>query len=287
MPDTKTDLALRRLVLPYLLPGLLLPTLAGCKPGYSPNTYAATAAQQEAAVQRGIVIGVRQVQISTSGAVGAAAGGAVGGLAGAQVPGGSVGTALGAIGGTLVGGVGGAAAAQAVGETKGWEYIVQESGDKLVSVTQTSKTALPIGQHVLVIADSQQARIVPDYTVQPAPPPAAKPAVPDGTAAPEINVSPLLPAAGDLAPLQLAPLDMGGAATVPPTLASPASNPAPAPAAPDAAATPAPASSASPAPATPPATSATPPAATPPAQTTPAAPASTPAPLPAVQKAPN
>ncbi len=184
--------------------------LAGCGQGYSPNTYAATAAQQEAAVQRGVIIGVRQVLITTDGTVGAAAGGAVGGVAGSQVAGGAVITALGAVGGSIVGGIGGQAAAQAVADTKGWEYVVQEEpGDKLVSVTQTSKTPLALGAHVLVIAGSQQARIVPDYTV-----PVAAPA-PTPTPAPapvnlEININPALPTAGPQAAVPGAPVTVPG-----------------------------------------------------------------------------
>ncbi len=185
------------------LPIALLPLgLAGCHPGYSPNTYAANAAQMEANVQRGTIIGVRPVVISANGTVGAATGAAVGGVAGSQIAGAPVVTALGAIGGTLVGGIGGTAAAQVIADAKGWEYIVQEDGDKLVSVTQTSKAALPIGLHVLVIAGTQQARIVPDYTVQiaAAPPPAKPPAAPSGPVAVEMNINPVLPdeGAGDL-----------------------------------------------------------------------------------------
>ena len=228
---------MRRQPLPYvLLPGLLL-ALAGCNEGYSPNTYASNAAQEEANVQRGMIIGVRQVMISANGTIGAATGGAVGGVAGAQVSGAPVVTALGAIGGTLVGGIGGAAAAQAVANTKGWEYIVQETGDKLVSVTQTSKTALPVGLHVLVIAGTQQARIVPDYTVQnaaaaPTPKAAAANSIQPATALnsstiTEVNVSPLLPAAGAAEPLQVAPPNAASDPTIPsaPSPASPAVTP--------------------------------------------------------------
>jgi len=232
----KMELSLRRHALPFfLLPGLL--ALAGCGEGYSPNTYAATAAQEEAAVQRGMIVGVRQVLISANGTIGAAAGGAAGGVAGSQVAGGSLVTALGAIGGTLVGGIGGTAAAHAVADTKGWEYIVQEDpGDKLVSVTQTSKTALPLGLHVLVIAGTQQARIVPDYTVQiasaapaPAPAGAAKTAAaPDGSAAFEVDISPVLPSAGTAEPLQVAPIPAANALTTAPapSPAAPSSKPA-------------------------------------------------------------
>jgi outer membrane lipoprotein SlyB len=233
---------LRRLALPFLLfPGLLPLALAGCHEGYSPNTYASTAAQQEATVQRGVIIGVRPVLITADGTIGAAAGGAAGGVAGAQASGGPVTSAFGAVGGALVGGIGGAAAEQAVADAKGWEYIVQETGGSLVSVTQTSKMALPVGQHVLVI-DGKQARIVPDYTVQiAATPPAAKPPVTKATkttAAPNvstttpIHVSPLPPAASAAGPVQAAPVTEASGPTVP-SASSPASaNPTATPLAP-------------------------------------------------------
>jgi outer membrane lipoprotein SlyB len=221
------------LALPLLFAEILaILGLSGCGGGYSPNTYAAAAAQQEAAVQRGTIIGVRQVLISPDGTIGAAAGGAAGGVAGAQVAGAPLVTALGAIGGSLVGGIGGAAAAKAVGNTKAWEYIVQEEpGDKLVSVTQTSKVALNLGLHVLVIAGTQQARIVPDYTVQTAAEgptgsaPVAKPVTPPAAAANvEIDIGPV-PASDAPAPVPAAP---DTAAPVPATAPAPqAANPAP------------------------------------------------------------
>lgn len=230
---------MRRLALSFFLfPGLLPLSLAGCSGGYSPNTYASTAAQQQATVERGVIIGARPVLISPNGTVGAATGAAAGGVAGAQLPGSTVATAFGAIGGTLVGGVAGTAAEQAVGNTKAWEYIVQETGDKLVSITQTSKIPLPIGLNVLVIAGTQQARIVPDYTVQtaaaaPAKPAAAKapatPAVPNGSAATEVDVGPLLPDDGAVAPLQVEPLNVASDPTPAPASAAPvAAQPAPA-----------------------------------------------------------
>ena len=83
---------------------------------------------------------------------------------------------------------------------------------------------MPIGQHVLVIADSQQARIVPDYTVQIAPP-AAKPAAPSATAESantEINIGPLPQAPDAVDTSQLAPV---------PVAADPAAMPPPAQAA--------------------------------------------------------
>jgi len=236
----KTDLSLRRHALPFVL--FLLPlTLAGCHQGYSPDTYASNAAQEEAAVQRGVIIGVRPVLISANGTVGAVTGGAAGGVAGSQISGSTVVTALGAIGGGLVGGIGGTAAAHAVADTKGWEYIVQEPGDKLVSVTQTSKTALPIGLHVLVISDSLQARIVPDYTVQMAAAPTPQvagsnatktAAASNGSTSIEIHITPFLPDPNAAEPL---PAALGSVASDPttPSAAGPASaDPAAAPMAP-------------------------------------------------------
>ena len=219
---------MRRLAFPLLaLPFFL----TGCHQGYSPNTYASNAAQVEANVQRGVIIGVRQVMISASGIVGAATGGAAGGVAGSQIAGGPVVTALGAIGGTLVGGVGGTAAAQAISNTKGWEYIVQETGGKLVSVTQTSKTSLPEGLHVLVISDSQQARIVPDYTVQP-PVAAAKPVVvTSGATTTEIDLNPLPAPAAVADPLPATPADAVDDSAPAPASANPApAAPTPSPA---------------------------------------------------------
>ena len=240
---------MRRHALPFFLfAGLLLPlALAGCSEGLSPNTYASNAAQQEATVQRGVIIGVRPVLISANGAIGAAAGGAAGGVVGSQVPGTPVASAFGAIGGALVGGIGGTAAEQAVADAKGWEYIVQETGDKLVSITQTSKTALPIGQHVLVIADTQQARIVPDYTEPPSAPAATaqKPATqgvkqaatqaakaaaaPGGAAEAAVHANPLPPEAGATVPV---PVPVANAPMVPPTPSAASAGPAATPPAP-------------------------------------------------------
>ena len=148
---------------PCLLFPLLL-ALAACSQSYSPDTYAAGAAQQAAKVARGEVVGVRPVMIRADGTVGAVSGGAAGGVAGAQSSGGAVGAAFGAIGGTLLGGLAGSAAEQAVADAKGYEYIVQETNGHLVSVAQTDRQPLPIGMRVLVIA-GKQARVVPDYTV--------------------------------------------------------------------------------------------------------------------------
>ena len=159
---------------------LLVPiALAGCGPNYSPDTYASTAVQQAAKVERGVVVGVRRVAVSPQGASGAVAGAAAGAAVGSQVPaGGGVSATLGAIGGSLLGGLVGAGTEKAVGETTAWEYIVRKPNDELVSVTQKDEVALALGTRVLVIAGSQ-ARIVPDYTVVPEEKPPAAEKIPE------------------------------------------------------------------------------------------------------------
>jgi len=201
----------------------LLSALAGCSPSYSPDTYASSAAQQAAKVEQGVIIGVRQVQISASGVVGAAAGGAAGGAIGSQAGSGGLSAALGAVGGTLVGGLIGTSVEHAQGDTTAWEYVVKETKGDLVSVTQKDDKPLPIGQNVLVIAGSQ-ARIVPDYTV---PPPQTAPAPGPVAVAP-------LPPPTALAPSP-APEPGASVATAPATApasaaaSTPASQPAPPP----------------------------------------------------------
>ena len=144
-------------------PTAALLALGGCSPDFSPNTYNAAAVQQANKVEQGVVVGVRDVDVKVSGNTGAAAGAATGGIVGSQLPGSSATSAIGAVGGGLLGGLLGSGVERASGDTKAYEYIVRKPNNELVSVTQTDKTPLALGQRVLVIAGSQ-ARIVPDYT---------------------------------------------------------------------------------------------------------------------------
>ncbi len=166
-----------------------LAILSGCAPSYSPNTYAAAAAQQASKVERGVVIGVRQVKISADASLGTVTGAAAGGIAGSTVNDSGPVKALSALGGSVLGGLVGSGVQHAEGDTTAFEYIVRQSDASLVSVTQRDKTPLAIGEKVLVIA-GKQARIVPDYTVSlPSPQPSAtaarnvRPHPPDAPAA--------------------------------------------------------------------------------------------------------
>jgi outer membrane lipoprotein SlyB len=192
----------------------LLAALAGCGPDYSPNTYASSAVQQANKVDRGVVIGVRQIDVSAAGVVGTATGAAVGGAAGAQTPGGGFASTLGAIGGGLVGGVVGNTVEHAGGDTTAYEYIVRKPNNDLISVTQKDAEPLKIGTTVLVIAGTQ-ARIVPDYTTppdsspsqtsivaEPMPPP---PAAPAATTTPASATPAAAPAPTAVGPTPLGP----------------------------------------------------------------------------------
>lgn len=186
--------------------------LTGCAGDYSANTYNAVAVQQANKVERGIVVGFREVAVSAEGTIGAVTGGAAGGIAAGSAPLGPVSRAFSAIGGTLVGGLVGTAAEHAVGDTHAWEYIIREPSGELISVTQADKTPLPIGQSVLVIT-GKQARVVPDYTValpEPAKPaPAPKPVKPTPiveTPLPPMAPSPIVQAPPPAVPAPPAPV---------------------------------------------------------------------------------
>ncbi|HVZ09112.1 hypothetical protein [Rhodopila sp.] len=151
------------MILRFPISMLLLAGLSACGPKYSPDTYSTNAVQQANKVDQGVIVGVRQVDISATGATGTVTGAAAGGIAGAQVGSGPV-AALSALGGSLVGGIAGSAVEHATVDTTAYEYVVQKKSGELVSVTQKDKTPLAVGLHVLVIAGNQ-ARIVPDYTL--------------------------------------------------------------------------------------------------------------------------
>jgi len=169
---------------------IILGLLAGCGPSYSPNTYDSGAVQKANPVEQGVIVGVRNVGVSTEGTTGAVTGAAAGGIAGSQLPGGGATQALGALGGGLIGSLVGRSTEKVAGATVAIEYIVRKTDDKLISVTQQDEKPLAVGQHVLVIAGNQ-ARIVPDYTVKLPDPPKPVTITPVPTPAP-IVVSPLV-----------------------------------------------------------------------------------------------
>jgi outer membrane lipoprotein SlyB len=172
--------------LPYPSPILLALALAlaACGSRYSPDSYATRAVQQANKVEKGTVVGRRQVKVSAEGSTGAATGAAAGGVVGAAAPAaGGVMSALGGVGGALVGGLVGTAAEHTVVDTRAYEYVVHTAKGELLSVTQMDTTPLAIGQNVLVIAGNQ-ARVVPDYTFEPTVAAAARAETPRAPAPP-------------------------------------------------------------------------------------------------------
>ncbi len=172
---------------------LALSGLAGCGPSYSPDTYAQRAVQQANKVDQGVIVGVRQINISADGTAGAATGGAVGGVvggvSGAQGGASGITTAIGSIGGAVVGGLLGTATEHAMNDTVAFEYVVRNTRGELMSVTQKDETPLPAGQRVLLIAGAQ-ARIVADYTT-PVPTEQAGTTAPAPTPAPNNSSAPV------------------------------------------------------------------------------------------------
>ena len=203
--------------MPYPLPILLALALAfaGCGSRYSPDSYATRAVQQANKVEKGTVVGRRQVKVSAEGSTGAATGAAAGGVVGAAAPAASgVMSALGGVGGALVGGLVGTAAEHTVVDTRAFEYVVQTAKGELLSVTQMDNTPLAIGQNVLVIAGNQ-ARIVPDYTFEPTVASAARAAAPAAPPAPAPA-----PAATAAAPEGVLPASNAATALLPPESAA-------------------------------------------------------------------
>jgi outer membrane lipoprotein SlyB len=204
--------------LPYPLPILLALALAfaGCGSRYSPDSYATRAVQQANKVEKGTVVGRRQVKVSAEGSTGAATGAAAGGVVGGAAPAASgVMSALGGVGGALVGGLVGTAAEHTVVDTRAFEYVVQTAKGELLSVTQMDNTPLAIGQNVLVIAGNQ-ARIVPDYTFEPTVAAAARAGAPP---APPVPMAAPAPAAVT-APEGVLPASNAATALLPPESAA-------------------------------------------------------------------
>jgi outer membrane lipoprotein SlyB len=170
-------------MLPFrFIPLAVLALLSGCQANYSPDTYATRAVQQANKAEQGMLVGRRDVNITAEGSTGAATGAAAGGVLGAQAPGGGIVSALGGVGGALVGGLIGTTAEHVAGDSAAFEYIVRTTRDELIAITQRDTTPLAVGQRVLVITGTQ-ARVVPDYTIEPPATPAdAAAALEDGLA---------------------------------------------------------------------------------------------------------
>ncbi|MBN9412725.1 MAG: glycine zipper 2TM domain-containing protein [Candidatus Paracaedimonas acanthamoebae] len=178
--------------------------LSGCAREISSNVYSERHVGEASRTFRGIVVSVREVEVTnaeklqengTGIATGALAGGVVGHQFGAG--GGNVAaTAAGAI----LGAVAGAYAEKSLSSQNAFEYIVELSNGEMRTVVQGKDTQYAPGQRILlIVGQSGRSRIIPDNTPAPQYAPVAhypQPA-PHYNAAPQHrNVAPQSPQGG-------------------------------------------------------------------------------------------
>ena len=148
----------------FLLALFICFSLIACTRNISPDSYAVGSVGQVNRAVRGVVISVRQVDISGSQTgVGGAAGAAGGAVAGSAIGGGTRENILGAIGGAVVGGIAGSAIEEGSSRQKGMEYVVETQNGSLITVVQGVDPPLSVGRKVIVLYGTR-ARIIPDQS---------------------------------------------------------------------------------------------------------------------------
>jgi len=146
---------------PFLTVLVLSSYLVGCTHNISPDSYAVGSVGQVNRAVRGVIISVRQVDISGSqSGVGGAAGAAGGAVAGSAIGGGTRENILGALGGAVIGGIAGSAIEEGSSRQKGIEYVVETQNGSLITVVQGSDPPLSVGRNVIVLYGTR-ARIIP------------------------------------------------------------------------------------------------------------------------------
>lgn len=116
---------------------------------------------------KGVILAVREVEISgTKSGIGAGAGMGAGAAAGAAAGGDPAGAAIGAIGGAVVGGVVGAVTEEALTRAGAVEFIIQQENGQAIAVVQTNEENLAAGDKVLILR-SGKVRIIKDITLDP------------------------------------------------------------------------------------------------------------------------
>jgi outer membrane lipoprotein SlyB len=136
--------------------------LIGCTRNISPDSYAVGSVGQVNRAVRGVIISVRQVNISgsQSGAVGAA-GAAGGAVAGSAIGGGTRENILGAIAGAVIGGIAGSAIEEGSTRQQGMEYVVEAQNGSLITVVQGINPTLSVGAKVIVLYGTR-TRVIAD-----------------------------------------------------------------------------------------------------------------------------
>lgn len=138
-------------------------SVAGCAKNISPNDYAVGSVGQVNRAVRGIVISVRNVNISGSqSGVGGAAGATGGAVIGSAIGGGTRSNMVGAIGGAVIGGIVGSAIEEGSTRQQGMEYVVETQNGSLITVVQGSEPPLSVGSKVIVLYGTR-SRLIPDH----------------------------------------------------------------------------------------------------------------------------
>ena len=135
--------------------------LSGCVPNVNPDSYSVGAVGQVNRTIAAQIVSVRDVNISGTNSIGAAAGAGMGAAAGSSIGGGVRSNVAGAIGGAVIGGIAGAIAQESMTRQQGVEYVVQTQNGNLMTIVQGSSPRFTEGQKVLVLYGSP-ARIIAD-----------------------------------------------------------------------------------------------------------------------------
>ena len=150
--------------------------MGGCARQISPNVYSESHVGEASRSFRGIVVGMRDVEIegkeklqdNTLGLIG---GGVAGGLLGNQFGGGH-GNVAATAAGALAGAVGGTFLQKELEKQNAVEYTVELTGGEMRTIVQGPEPRFGVGQRVLVmISHEGRSRIVADNTAVIAPAP--------------------------------------------------------------------------------------------------------------------
>jgi outer membrane lipoprotein SlyB len=130
--------------------------LSACAPQYTGTTYSGYEVGQPAAVDRGVIVSARDVEVrGPNSGVGTVVGAGTGAVAGSYIGHGGRGSFLGAIGGAVVGGIVGTAVEDAATRGYATEFVIQRSDGAQFSVVQTNEDRLQVGERVVVIYGAQ------------------------------------------------------------------------------------------------------------------------------------
>lgn len=146
--------------------GAVILSLAGCASNISPQTYSVGSVGQVNRTISGIVISVREVNVSGTTGVGGTAGSAAGAVLGSSAGGSdSRSNIVGAIGGAVIGGLAGSAIEENATKQKAFEYVVETENGNLMTIVQGKGTIFAEGQKVLVLYGSP-SRLIADPRVK-------------------------------------------------------------------------------------------------------------------------